>query len=202
LSVVSLFFVTIAFSAVMLLVLRSLSRGGAPGVPAWSLANGLAIGALLLYAGRGALPGLLSVEAANLLFLCAPVVMYAGFLRHLGRPVPQRLLGAGVAVSTGLLVLFHYAVDMTAVRVALSSASHCAVYAAIASCLLRHGALARAGYPQRFTAAVALLLASIHAVRAAVYGAQYGASVTIFDGTVLNLVFVTLGTLAPYWAPA
>jgi hypothetical protein len=48
------------------------------------VANGLALGALLLYAGRRVLPGLLSIEAANLLLMCAPMMMYAGLLRLLG----------------------------------------------------------------------------------------------------------------------
>jgi diguanylate cyclase (GGDEF)-like protein len=110
--------------------------------------------------------------------------------------VPARVLTAAVAASTGLLVLFHDIVDMVAVRVVLSSVSHGTVYAAIAVCLLRHGKPARAAYPQRFTAAVALVLAALHAARAVVYAGQYDARVTIFDGTGLNIAFVTLGTLA------
>jgi len=196
LSIISLFFVTIALSAVMLLVLRSLSRNGAAGVRAWSQANGLAIVALLLYAGRGVLPGLLSIEAANLLFLCAPVMMYAGFLQHLGRPVPRVALASLVAVSTGLLAMFHHVVDSITVRIALTSLGHGAVYAAIAHSLLRRGTPARAGYPQRFTACVALALMAIHAVRAIVYATTHDARVTLFDASSLNLAFFTLGTLA------
>jgi diguanylate cyclase (GGDEF)-like protein len=196
LSILSLLFVTTAFSAVMLLVLRSLSRNGAAGVRAWSLANGLAIAGLLLFAGRGVLPGLLTVEAANLLFLCAPAMMYAGFLQHLGRPVPSRALAAAVAATTALLALFHYLVDAAAMRVALSSVSHGALYFAIAACLQRRGKPLELGYPQRFSAAVALALGCIHALRAIVYAAQYDARLTIFDTSVLNVVFFALGTLA------
>ena len=180
----------------MLLVLRSLARNGVAGVRAWSLANWLAIGALLLYAGRGTLPGLLSIEAANLLFLMAPVMMYAGFLQHLGRPVPARALAAGVAGWTAVLALFHYVFDLMALRVALTSVSHGAVQVAIAACLIRHGKQLRAGYPQRFTAAVALVLVAIHAVRIVIYGSHYDAPVTMFETTALNFAFFTLGTLA------
>jgi len=180
----------------MLLVLRSLARNGAPGVRAWSQANWLAIVALPLYAGRGTLPDLLSIELANLLFLGAPVMMYAGFLQHLGRPVPVRALAAAVAGATALLALFHYGVDAIAVRVALSSFSHGALYAAIAYALLRQDRPARMGYPQRFAAGVALLLLAIHGLRTVIYGAHYDARITLFDPTVLNFVFFTLGTLA------
>jgi len=180
----------------MLLVLRSLSRHGIGGVRAWSRANGLAIAALLLYVGRGTLPDLLSIEAANLLFLGAPVLMYAGFLQHLGRPLPARVLCAGVGVSTGLLALLHYTSGSVALRIALSSASHAAVYAAILHCLVRCPRPVRTAYPQRFSAGVALALMTIHGARSLIYAAHYDASVTIFDHSALNLVFFSLGTLA------
>ena len=180
----------------MLLVLRSLSRKGAAGVRAWSLANGMAIAGLLLFAGRGVLPGLLTIEAANLLFLAAPVLMYAGFLQHLGRPVPARALAATVIATTGLLALFHYLVDAAAVRVALTSVSHGALYFAIGACLRHRGKPQEAAYPQRFTAVVALALGGIHAARAILYAVQYDAAVTLFDSSVLNVVFFALGTLA------
>ena len=195
-SVISLFFITIALSAVMLLVLRSLSRSGVAGVRAWSLANVLAIGALLLYVARGRVPDLLSIETANLLFLCAPVTMYAGFLQHLGRPVPARRLCAGVVVSTGLLALIHHASDSVAWRIALASASHGVVYALILHCLAWRARPAGAAYPQRFSAGVALVLMAIHAARAVIYAAQGDTAVTIFDHSALNLAFFSFGTLA------
>ena len=195
-SVISLFFITIALSAVMLLVLRSLSRNGAAGVGAWSQANAVAIGALVLYAARGKLPDLLSIEVANLLFLGAPVMMYAGFLTHLGRPVPARKLVAGVTVSTGLLALFHFGVDSMAVRIALTSVSHGAVYAAILHCLVRPGRAARAGYAQRFSAGVALVVLAIYVVRFFLYATAWDTRVTMFDTTALNFAFFTLGALA------
>jgi diguanylate cyclase (GGDEF)-like protein len=195
-SVSSLFFITIALSAVMLLVLRSLARHGVAGVRAWSQANGLAIAALLLFMGRGVLPDLLSLEAANLLFLAAPAMMYAGFLQHLGRPVPARRLCAGVGVSIGLLALVHHLSDSAAPRIALTSASHAVVYALILFCLAGRARFAGATYPQRFSGGVALLLMAIHAARTLIYTAMHDSAATIFDHSPLNLAFFTLGTLA------
>ncbi|WP_323141362.1 GGDEF domain-containing protein [Massilia phyllosphaerae] len=180
----------------MLLVLRSLARHGVAGVRAWSQANGLAIAALLLFMGRGVLPDLLSIEAANLLFLGAPAMMYAGFLQHLGRPVPARRLCAGVGVSISLLALVHYLSDSAALRIALTSASHGVVYALILFCLAGHARFAGATYPQRFSAGVALLLVAIHAARTLIYTALHDSAATIFDHSPLNLAFFTLGTLA------
>jgi diguanylate cyclase (GGDEF)-like protein len=198
-SVLLLLFVTTALSAVMLMVLRSLPLSGGgrtPDVSAWSRANALAIVALLLYAGRGAIPDLLSIELANLLFLCAPVMMYAGFRRHLEQGVPVRLLAGVVAATTGLLAVFHYATDAMAVRIALTSIAHGAIYAAIVRTLGGPAGRSAASYPRRFAFWVALLLALAHAVRAAAYLAQYDARVTIFDLSILNLGCFALGTLA------
>jgi diguanylate cyclase (GGDEF)-like protein len=198
-SILILLFLTTALSAVMLMVLRSLPRSSGrrtPEVLAWSRANGLAIAALPLYAGRGAIPDLLSIELANLLFLCAPVMMYVGFRRHLDQDVPVRLLGGVVAASTILLAVFHYAADVAAARIALSSVAHGVIYAAIARTLGGRARRAAAAYPRRFARWVALLLALAHAVRACAYAIQYDADVALFDPSLLNLACFALGTLA------
>jgi diguanylate cyclase (GGDEF)-like protein len=198
-SILILIFVTTALSAVMLMVLRSLPRSSGertPEVSAWSRANGLAIVALPLYAGRGAIPDLLSIELANLLFLCAPVMMYVGFRRHLEQSVPVRVLGGVVAASTILLAVFHYAADVAAVRIALSSVAHGAVYAALARTLREPAGRAAASYPRRFAWWVALLLALAHATRAAAYALQYDADVAVFDPSIFNVACFALGTLA------
>jgi len=180
----------------MLLVLRSLARAGVAGIGAWSRANGIAIAGLLLFAGRGILPGILTIETANLLFLCAPALMYAGFLQYLQRPVPRTRLAAWVVASTGLLAVFHGVVDAPPVRIALSSLAHGVLYFAIAWSL-RGGAQAHGrDYPRRFATWVAGVLCAVHAARTLVYAAQYGASLSLFDDSVLNVVFFAAGTLA------
>jgi len=182
----------------MLLVLRSLARAGVAGVGAWSCANGVAIAGLLLFAGRGVLPGVLTVEAANLLFLCAPALMYTGFLQYLQRPVPRKRLAAWVAVFTGLLALFHGVVDSMPVRVALSSVAHGVLYAAIARALWRQAPARTHGrdYPRRFATWVAAVLGTLHAARTLLYATQYQATVSLFDDTALNIAFLAAGTLA------
>ena len=64
LSPITLLLITAALCVVMLFVLGSLARSGMAGVGAWRAANVLAFVALLLYAGRGVLPGLLTIEGA------------------------------------------------------------------------------------------------------------------------------------------
>ena len=180
----------------MLMVLRSLARSGVDGVREWTGANVLAIAALLLFAGRGQIPDVLSIDAANLLFLCAPALMLAGFARHLGRPAPYRALAALVAASTLALGVFHYGVDAMAVRVALTSFFHGIVCVAMAWGLRPWAHPGRAPYPVRFAFGAALTLAAAHAVRALMYASHLDAPVTLFDASPVNLVCFALGTLA------
>jgi len=189
-------FVTVALSAIMLMVLRSLTRSGVAGVRAWTWANVLAIAALLLFAGRGRIPDMLSIDVANLLFLGAPALMHAGFERHFGRPVPWRALAALLSVSTGTLAVFHYVVDAMAVRIALSSVFHGSVYAAMARGLRPGGDTGESRYPMRFAFGAALMLVTAHTVRALLYAVQYDARLTMFDTSPINLVCFALGTLA------
>jgi diguanylate cyclase (GGDEF)-like protein len=180
----------------MLMVLRSLTRSGVAGVRAWTWANLLAIAALLLFAGRGQLPDVLSVDVANLLFLGAPALMYVGFERHLGRPVPWRVLAALLMTSTVTLAVFHYVVDAMAVRVALSSVFHGSVYLAMAWGLRPWSGTGESRYPVRFAFGAALMLVTAHTVRALLYAVQYDTPVTMFDTSPVNLVCFALGTLA------
>jgi diguanylate cyclase (GGDEF)-like protein len=196
LSALLFLFVTLALSAIMLMVLRSLARNGVPGVREWTGANVLAIVALLLFAARGRIPDVLSIDVANLLFLGAPALMLAGFERHLGRRAPCRALAALVTASTVALGIFHYWVDAMAVRVALSSFFHGIVCVAMAWSLRPWAHPGRARYPIRFAFGAALTLATAHAVRATMYAVHHDAHVTLFDASTVNLVCFALGTLA------
>lgn len=196
LSVLLFLFVTIALSAIMLMVLRSLARSGVAGVREWTAANVLAIVALLLFAARGRVADVLSYDAANFLFLAAPMTMYAGFEHHLGRrPALGALVGL-LAVATVLQAAFHYGVDLPALRVALSSLSHGAVCCALAWSVRPRRRERGPRYPARFAFWAASTLAAAHAGRTAVYAAHYDAQVTLFDGSAVNLVCFALGTLA------
>jgi hypothetical protein len=114
LSALLFLFVTLALSAIILMVLRSLARSGVLGVREWTGANVLAIVALLLFAARGRIPDILSIHVANLLFLGAPALMLAGFERHLGRRAPYRALAVLMSASTLALAIFHYWADAMA----------------------------------------------------------------------------------------
>lgn len=192
---VSLLLVTTAMSVVMLLVLTSLDGSKVAGVREWRLANGVAVVALLLFAARGLVPDLLSIEVGNALFLLSGGLMLAGFRRYLGLPVPWRLLaGGGVLAFTGVVV-FHYLHDSVALRVVAVSAFHAA------ACLGIHASLPRTApgrlrYPNAFSRLAALLLGLGHLCRGGFYALEAAAPGVLFDASVASVGFLAFGTLA------
>jgi diguanylate cyclase (GGDEF)-like protein len=195
LSAVSLLLVTMALSVMMLFVLHSLAHSDAGGIREWSAANVLAALALPLFAARGVLPDLLTIEAANTLLMGTSALMLAGFRRHLGLAVPWRLLGAWIAAGLGGIVVFHHVVDSMVMRVIAMSVVHAVLCAAMGLCVRRAVEDAPRRYPYRFTAWAAFAIAGGQAVRAWAYGMEAHGVVRI-DDSALNLVFFSIGTLS------
>jgi len=194
LSTLSLLLVTTALSVIMLLVLSSLAGSKVAGIREWGQANGLAVVALLLFASRGVLPDLLSIEGANGIFLVTIALMFVGFRRHLGLPVPLRLLAAGGIASLAGVVLFHHGFESTSLRITSVSVFHGAVCFGIAASL--GPAQGRLRYPTAFTRHAALLLGLAHTVRGLFYLADALEPVTFVAPASASLVFFALGTLA------
>ena len=191
----SLLLVTTALSAVMLLVLTSLAGSKVGGVREWIQANAIAVVALLLFAARGMVPDLLSIEVANALLLCTASLMLAGFRRHLGLPVPWRLLAAGALAAFGGVVVFHHVHESLALRVVAMSAFHAASCLGIYASLPRR-ADGRLRYPTAFTRGAALLLGLGHACRGAFYAFDAYQPAALLEPAMANLVFFAIGTLA------
>lgn len=191
----SLMLVTAAFSAVMLLVLSSLSRSGAEGIRAWSQANWMAVVALPLFAARGFIPDLLSIELANTVYMSAITMMLVGFRRHLGQPISGAALLACMGLALATLMVFHFGVDSFHLRVVDMSLYHGGVCLALG--LSVRGALPDAPqrYPYRFTAVTAFALAFGHAVRGLVSLAQAADIAVFFDVATWNVIFFSLGTI-------
>jgi hypothetical protein len=122
--IVSLLLVTMALSAVMLLVLSSLRDSGARGIREWFVANAMAVVSLPLFAARGVLPDVLSIELANTLLLGTTAMMLAGFRRHLVLPVPWRRLGGCIVLGLLVIVVLHHGVDSTGGRMVAMSLLH------------------------------------------------------------------------------
>ncbi|WP_167759844.1 GGDEF domain-containing protein [Massilia horti] len=196
LSLVSLILETMALSVVMLFVLSSVTCEENSGTREWFRANILAVAALLGYAGRGMLPDVLSIEAANLLFMAAISMMLAGFRRYEGKTFPTKLLAGGMAVVMAVILVFHYGVDLPGVRVITVSIFHGGVCFAIGMTVRRMIPASQPHYPFLFTVVAAFALAFGYAVRAVHYMLLPNLAVPLFASTVWNTVYFSLGTLA------
>ena len=195
LSALSLLLVTTALSVVMLFVLTSLRGSGVDGVREWGQANAMAVLALLLFASRGVLPDLLSIEGANLLFIAAAALMLAGFRRHLGMPVPVRPLLLGGLATMGGLVYFHLVADLLPMRTVLVSLYYFSAYLAIGRTIPPEPE-ARLRYPFLFTRRAAFFLGAVHGCRGIFYALQVGEPLSFLDPAPYNLAFFAIGTLA------
>jgi diguanylate cyclase (GGDEF)-like protein len=180
----------------MLFVLSSLYRSNVEGIRHWFVANATALGGFVLFAGRGVLPDVLSIELANLVYMVAISLMLAGFRRHLSRPVPARKLIAAIGVAMAVLVFFHYRVDLMLVRVVTVSVFHSLVCVAMGLAILRATPQAPARYPYRFTGIAAMILAAAHSLRLVVSVRELAHLPTLLDAASWNMFFFALGALA------
>jgi diguanylate cyclase (GGDEF)-like protein len=199
--IVSLLLVTMALSVVMLLVLSSLQGSGAHGIRKWSAANAMAVLALPLFAARGKVPDVLSIEVANTLLLGTTTMMLAGFRRHLGLALPVRRLCACVLLGLLAILILHHGVDSAAWRMVAMSLLHAALCLEMGVLLLRpalrpalHRPLRR--YPVVFTACAAFGNAAVQLVRAFTYGAQAAGVPLPWDDATLSMAFFSAGALA------
>ncbi|MGJ9416704.1 diguanylate cyclase [Massilia sp. CMS3.1] len=190
-----LLLVTTALSVVMLFVLTSLIDSKVAGVREWAQANGIAVLGLLLFAARGVVPDVLSIEVANGLLLVTIALMYLGFRRHLSLPVSTLPLVLGGVLALGGVAVFHYLIDSVPLRIVSVSIYHAAVCFGIAASI-GHSVEPRLRYPFGFTCAAAFVLGAAHAFRGAFYAVQSWAPSASDDAAAWNLAFVALGTLA------
>jgi diguanylate cyclase (GGDEF)-like protein len=194
--VVSLLLLTMALSAVMLLVLSSLRKSGARGIREWSAANALAVVALPLFAARGVVPDFFSIELANTLLLGTTVLMLAGFRRHLNVDVPCCRLAACVALGLAAIVALHHGVDSVGGRVVAMSLLHSALLAEMGVVVWRRLAQTGRRYPALFTVCAAFANAAAQLVRAIVYGVQTAGVQLPWDDATVSMVFFSAGALS------
>jgi len=196
LSAASLFLVMMALSAVMLLVLSSQTGSGARGIREWIVANALAVGAMPLFAARGHIPGLLSIELGNALLVGTSVMMYVGFQRHLGRQVQWRALAGFSAATMAAVVTLHYGVDSTPLRVVVTSLLHGGLCMAMCASVWQSLPMAPRRYPYWFTIGATFGVATGLFLRGAAYAARVAGGLPQVDVPTLDLVFFACGTLS------
>ncbi len=196
LSAASLFLVMMALSVVMLLVLSSQTHSGAKGIREWIIANALAVAAMPLFAARGYIADLLSIELGNALLIGTSVMMYVGFQRHLGRRVPWRALGGFTAATMAGVVTLHYGVDSTPLRIVVVSLLHGGMCMAMCASVRQSLPAAARRYPYWFTICGSFAVGIGLFLRAGAYGARVAGLLPQFDVPTLDLVFFACGTLS------
>ncbi|NML30090.1 GGDEF domain-containing protein [Paraburkholderia antibiotica] len=191
-----LLLVTVLSGAMAMAVLGSLWRAAIPGVGYWIAANALAIVALLAFALQGQAPRWLSLVAANELLAVALLLVLEGCLRFLGHRARPWLAYAGlVAVLLGIVYWTFVAPNFNA-RVALVSAYHASLYAALGVLMLRGRPASRPRYSYYFLASAALLLCVGHTARGLMYGFDLLVQTNLMQVSLPNTVFLALGVLA------
>ncbi|MFM0238677.1 GGDEF domain-containing protein [Paraburkholderia phytofirmans] len=193
----SILLVTVLSSAMAMAVLGSLWRAAIPGVGYWISANAIAIVALLAFALQGHGSRWLTFVASNVLLAASLLLVVEGCLRFLGRRVrPWPAYIGLVVVLFGISYWTFAAPDFNA-RVALVSAFHAALYAALAALLLRGRPANRPRYSYYFLAVAALLLCAGHTSRGLMYGFGLLTQSSLMQVSPSNIIFLALGILAP-----
>lgn len=190
----NLLLITAVLCLVMLLVLSSLARSATPGVREWVLANAAAFIALLLFAGRGTLPDLISIEVANGMLAGAIALVYIGLRRFFQLDVPSRVLAAGWGLMLAGVMFFHYAIDSIPARIVVVSVFHGTISLLIGATIVRVKSV-RLRYPYLFTACIAFLFGAGHFIRGAVYLTGSDTLTSTLQASGWNLIFLSIGTL-------
>ncbi|EDZ97268.1 diguanylate cyclase, partial [Burkholderia sp. H160] len=189
--------VTVLADAIAMAVLCSLRRAKIPGVSYWTAANALAVVALLGVALQGHASPWLTLVVANVLFALALLLLLEGCLRFLGRhPRPWPAYVGLVPVLAGMIYWTFVAPNFNA-RVALVSAYHASLYAALGVLMLRARPANGPRYSFYFLACAALLLCVGHSTRGIMYGFHLLEQTNLMQVSVPNIVFLALGILAP-----
>ncbi|MGF6817176.1 diguanylate cyclase (GGDEF)-like protein [Paraburkholderia atlantica] len=189
--------VTILADAIAMAVLLSLRPAEIPGVGYWIAANAIAVVALLGTALQGHASPWLTLVAANVLFALALLLLFEGCLRFLGRrPRPWPAYVGLLFVLAGMIYWTFVAPNFNA-RVALVSAYHATVYAALGLLMLTGRPANRPRYSFYFLATAALLLCLGHTTRGVMYGFHLLEQASLMQVSMPNIVFLALGILAP-----
>jgi diguanylate cyclase (GGDEF)-like protein len=196
LSAASLFLVMMAMSGVMLLVLSSLVHSGARGIREWLTANALAVLAMPLFAARGHVPDLLSIELANTLLIATNIAMVVGVRRHLAQPVPWPALAACGILGAAAVVALHHGIDSMKLRIVAVSVLHGGLCIVMCASVAQALPAAPRRYPYRFMIAASGMVAVGMLLRGAVYAAQVAGWTPPIDEPTLSLVFFSTGVLS------
>jgi diguanylate cyclase (GGDEF)-like protein len=179
---------------ILLLVLLSLRRTGAPGVKAWCVANGLGIVAFTLYAFGRQLPPVLSYEAANGAYLGAVAAVLVGYRHFFGQPISLRLSCAGVLLAVAGITVCHYIFPSFVLRTAIVSAFYAGTCLAISMAIFRARATWTSHYAYVFSGVMAFVVAFGQAARGIVQAFVPAAPASLLEPSPWSLTVLSAST--------
>ncbi|MDE2611736.1 MAG: GGDEF domain-containing protein [Burkholderiales bacterium] len=193
---VSILAVTFLSSLMSMAVLASLRPAGIAGLTRWISANGLAMISLVLFAWQGHGPAFLTIIVANGVMAAAVLLILQGARQCFGRRIHYPAeYGALIAAIAGVTYWYAAVPDIDA-RIAVVSAFHAYVYAALGWLAWRVRPAERPRYSYRFVAVVGALGSVGHLMRGATY--LFGAigQNALLQVSPVNIAFLGLGILA------
>ncbi|APD30428.1 diguanylate cyclase [Pandoraea thiooxydans] len=193
---VSILAVTFLSSLMSMAVLASLRPAGIAGLTRWISANGLAMISLVLFAWQGHGPAFLTIIVANGVMGAAVLLILQGARQCFGRRVhyPAEYVALFAAVA-GVAYWYAAVPDINA-RVAVVSAFHAYVYAALGWLAYRARPAERPKYSYRFVVVVAVLGCIGHVVRGMTYLLGAVDQSALLQVSPINIAFLGLGILA------
>lgn len=195
LSPATLLIITALLCTMMLLVMLSLRRSRLPGIREWTWAIILEIVALGCYLCQNAAPMVIGYVLANSLIALAICLFYAGCRRFFRLEVPWTGMIATVALVAVVIPVLRYPVDYMNLRVAFMSVVHGIISTMIAYTIIKYRPAYRATHGHMLTAVLALVFAIGYAIRGVVYLHRPDNTPLLVDGSVINLIFLSLGAL-------
>lgn len=193
---VSILAVTILSSLMSMAVLASLRPAGIAGLPRWISANALAVFSLVLFAWQGRGPAFLTIIVANGVMAAAVLLILQGARQCFGRRVHYPAeYGALIAAVAGV-TYWYAAVPSINARIAVVSAFHAYVYAALGWLAYRARPAERPRYSYRFVAVVGALGSVGHVARGATYLFGAVGQNALLQVSPVNIAFLGLGILA------
>ncbi|WP_322041847.1 GGDEF domain-containing protein [Paraburkholderia sp. J67] len=192
---VNILLVTVLSSIMSLAILGSLRPAGIPGVSRWMGAYVWASAALVLTGMQRMGMPFFTVLVPNTLLAIAVTQVLEGCREFFGLSPRVPLAWAGCAAVAAGIAWWYWVEPSLAVRIALVSAFHASIYAAIGGMALRYRPPGRPVYSYRFVTCSAWLGACAHGLRGITYGTGLIEQKTLLAVTPLNVVWLALGIL-------
>lgn len=182
-------------TALALPLLLPFQARGVGGVPAFIVANALAVLSLLSYACAQILPPGVYVMVSNTAWVCAVGLVYAGVRQFFGlRPHIARIAGVcALCVLAFALMLFGH--DNLGGRMVLFSAYTCVFMAMTGWVIHRQRAQIQTRGVTLYLMLAILGLAALHALRVVVYGSGLEPPVSLLQPSAWGMFFIVCGSV-------